>query len=187
MRVLIFAAMLILAPSATNGGELQSYRWPQVTSVSRTFRFSDPATQTEALTIKGPSGTSLYWLGCHSGFYKGIREDPRPDDQYDYIGDLDCHLHSLGALDHRNLLVTDPYSGKENFSRLVTTASELQGECAKYPEWGAARHVTLRGMEITFTFKDAEIRHEIGGGGPGYDKNLTLASVRLEICPRRFK
>lgn len=181
MRKLLYLAMPVLVVAVTYGGKAQSYRWPAIVPMSRTFHFSGSKTQAESFKIKGPSGNELYWLGCHNGNYEGNSGDPNHDDRDDYFGDLDCHLHALYAPDSGNLLVTDAVGGMENFSRLLTTAWDLQGACASYPEWGSLRHVTLRGMEITFTYSAAVIRSgsERAAGGP--DGEPTLGSVQLEI------
>ena len=181
MRELVYLAIPVLAFAATNGGKVQYYRWPLIAPANRTFHFSGSRTQAESFTIKGPLGNQLYWLGCHSAYYEGNSGDPDHDDQDDYFGDLDCHLHSLYATDNGNLLVTDAVGGTEHFSRLLTTAWDFQGACARYPEWGPVRHVTLRGMAFTFAFSDAVILHGRHGAAGGADEKPALGSVQLEI------
>jgi len=181
MHKIVYLAIPVLAVVVAYGGKVRSYRWPAIVATSRTFHFSGSKSQAENFTIKGPSGNPVYWLGCHSSGYEGNSGDPDHDDQDDYFGDLDCHLHALYAPDDGNLLVADAFRGTEHFSRLLTTGWDLQGACASYPEWGPIRHVTLRGMAFTFTYSDAVIRHggEVAAGGP--DEQPTLGSVNLQI------
>jgi hypothetical protein len=180
MYRIIYLTIAILA-LATYGGKVQSYRWPPIAATSRTFHFSGSGIEAQSFTIRGPSGNPVYWLGCHGGLYEGNSGDPDHDDQYDYFGDLDCHLHSLYAPDDGNLLVTDAVGGTEHFSRLLTTAWDLQGACAKYPEWGSLRHVTLRGMAFTFKYSNAVILRGGNGATAAPNEEPRLTSVDLEI------
>jgi hypothetical protein len=131
------------------------YHWPIVTPVSKQFSLSQIRKQTASLFVDGPHG-HLYWLGCHAngGDYSGPILDPLHDDVEEYFDEFDCHLHTIPARhDDRNLLSLDEQEGTENFSRAATSASDLNGVCAEYPAWGRVRHISLRGMLITLTFK----------------------------------
>jgi hypothetical protein len=46
-------------------------------------------------------------------------------------------------------------------------ASELTGECARYPEYGRVRNFRLRGLHLTMTFED-----------------VVFANLRTDTAPR---
>jgi hypothetical protein len=180
MYRIIYLAMLIVGVAALLGENVQSYRWPTIAPAGWTFRLSGSPIRAQSVTISGPSGNPLYWLGCHGGFYEESSGDPDHDDQ-EYWGDLDCHLHPLYPPADGNLFIADAFSGTEHFSRPLASASDLEGACAKYPEWGALRHVSVRGMAFTFKYSNAVILPASERAWDDPNKEPILASVALEI------
>jgi hypothetical protein len=71
----------------------------------------------------------------------------------------------LGEVE-QNLLVEAPNLAAW-YSRGRMFASELAGDCARYPEYGRVRNFRLRGLHLTMTFED-----------------VVFANLRTDAAPR---
>lgn len=117
--------------------------WPQVVPLKGSFYFKDASEASARVTVRSPSGRSLYLLECHAKGYEG-------DPEFDYSGDFECRLRSLYSKESYSTLLTDrPDQSRDWESRGRFLVEELLGRCAEYPEFGRLRHFDLRGMRIT--------------------------------------
>lgn len=148
--------------SGTAGLWAQNY--PVVAQLQRTFSVSDVAKANVSLAIKSPDGTPLYRLQCHSAGYTG-------DPDFDYSGDFECRLSFIGAPNtYSTLLTEDADQSRDWESRGRFFAADIQGDCARVPNFGAIRNFKLRGMELTL-----KIVH------PMFTKTGKLKSLRLDV------
>jgi len=139
-----------------------------VTPLQRTFDVPDVAKANVSVEIKSAEGTSLYKLQCHSAGYPG-------DPDFDYSGDFECRLSSVGNRDtYSTLLTEDPHQRRDWESRGRFFADNLRGECARIPEFGAARDFRLRGMKVTLRVID-----------PVFAADGKLSSLKLAVTVRR--
>lgn len=173
-------AVSFLAPTlALFAGTYQ--RWPEIKPIAKTFYFSDVDAASVAFYLRNPQGKTLYWFGCHSGDFTGKPTDPYKDDQTDYYGMFDCHLHLLRDKNGYNLLSYSATDHRENFSRAFISPEELQGRCADYPEWGRIRHIRLRGMRITMEFSEVRLGQDFVTTQRPKPKGKRVESFRLEL------
>jgi hypothetical protein len=159
----IFLAFLFFF-AATMGtvascGRPEGHTWPKITPISKTFYY-DADRISLSLDVRNEHGEPAYWFGCHGADFKGKPVDPFHDDEWNYYGLFDCHLHDLHDKRGDNLLSYNAKDPRENFSRALTLPLQLQGRCAEYPEWGRIRHIRLRGMLITLEFTDLKLDKE---------------------------
>jgi hypothetical protein len=161
--------------------------WPEIKPITKSFAFSEVDQASLSIYLRNPQGKPIYWFGCHSADFAGQRMDPFHDDEWDYYGAFDCHLHSLSEKNGYNLLSYDASNPSENFSRALAVPGNLQGRCAEYPEWGRLRHIRVRGMRITLEFRDmrfAQVPAAINRHNPD---GTVLQSFRFDVQVERDK
>jgi hypothetical protein len=116
-------------------------------------------------------GKELYRLNCAMFGYAG-------DPDFEYSGDFECRLTSLVALSsYSTLLTDDPHQSRDWESRGRFLADELVGSCARYPEYGAVRHLRLRGMRITLSLADIVL--DMNPGVMSAKASIGLSSFRF--------
>jgi hypothetical protein len=125
----------------------QSY--PAVMPLHRNFDVPDIGKANVSLDIKSVEGIPLYKLQCHSAGYTG-------DHDFDYSGDFECRLSSVGEHDtYSTLLTEDANQSRDWESRGRFFSADLRGACARVPEFGAIRNFKLRGMDLSLQITDA--------------------------------
>jgi hypothetical protein len=93
-------------------------------------------------------GTPIYKLQCHSA---GYTDDP----DFDYSGDFECRLSSIGVHDKYSTLLTENvHQSRDWESRGRFFSTNLRNECANIPEFGAIRNFRFRGMRLTLHIID---------------------------------
>jgi hypothetical protein len=101
-----------------------------------------------AIEIESADGSSLYKLQCHSAGYTG-------DPDFDYSGDFECRLSSIGKHDTFSTLLTeDSEQSRDWESRGRFFAANLQGACAHVPQFGSERSFELRGMTLSLQISE---------------------------------
>jgi hypothetical protein len=144
----------------------QSY--PVVAALQRTFDVPDVGKANVSLDIPSVNGASLYRLECRSS-----GNSPEPA-SFDYSGDFECKLSSVGGLEpYSTLLTEDAHQSRDWESRGRFFSAELRGDCARIPEFGATRHFKLRGMKLTLQALDAV-----------FTERGNLSSLKLAVTVR---
>jgi hypothetical protein len=139
-----------------------------VAPLQRTFGVPDVAEASISLDIKSAGGAPLYTLQCHSA-----GNSPEPA-SFDYSGDFECKLSSVGGLEpYSTLLTEDAHQSRDWESRGRFFSSELRGDCARIPEFGAVRDFRLRGMNLTLHIVD-----------PTFTERGKLSSLKLTVTVR---
>lgn len=170
----VAAAVFLIAPGATPATvEEIGNPWPSVAAMSRTFEVPDPGNVSVVADIGGIDGTPLYRLICHDGNYLSrVTCNRCAEDSFPYAGLLQCRLASVKALPFSfwdpDALVSY-YAGD---SRAVFTTDELVGKCADYPEWGRARHFSMRGMRLTLAITGLVLEDK--GGAKSYRLSVNV-------------
>jgi hypothetical protein len=96
-------------------------------------------------TVLSTASEPLYDLTC-----LGADRFPDWDREFDWSGDLMCHLRSTNSSAPRtNLLQDDPDATRDWQTRSRFLEKELQGDCGRVPEIGSLRTFRLRGMKLT--------------------------------------
>jgi hypothetical protein len=169
-----FAAVMLIV-SAICFGQSKT-PWPQVQSLVREWQIPDVSatgSDTPALEyIRDLNGRPIYKLECHNGNYSDQSE-------MNFSGKFQCALFALedGKTESWNLLAdrTEQDSDWGNRGRMLS--EQLSGACLKWPEYGARRAFLLRGMSVTFLFKDLRwkyIKHE---------RDLAAFTFKVEVQP----
>jgi len=153
---LLLTALSFFAFSATDVGE---YKWPSVAPFKQTFHLRGTGAGVEPkadLYLKDTFGKPIYRLLCHSGDYDGTGDLQYKNENHDFSGAFDCHLHALysGWEEFGSLLPYDAADRTDTLSRARLFGDDVVGKCAGYPEYGAIRRFRLRGMEIVFRYSD---------------------------------
>lgn len=146
--------------------------WPEVAPFKRTFDFPDARKASVTLMIRNARGDRLYKLDCHNFLYHG-------DPDFDYSGDFECRLSPIYTTTSYSTLFTDTRNQTRDWeSRARFLVRELTGRCAEYPEYGRIRTFRLRGMKITLTLSDVEIKGPIESSR---DASFPLRSFRFSV------
>lgn len=123
--------------------------WPEVLPVHRHFVFASGKSASVDMIIRTRQEKAAYRLECHPGSYS--------DPNFTYAGAFDCRLVSDSLQGgYSSLLTEDPYQSTDA-TRGRFFSNQVTGRCATYPEYGAVRHFSLRGMRLTLALsKPAE-------------------------------
>jgi hypothetical protein len=141
--------------------------YPAVKPLQRAFIVSDVSQANVSFDIEAMRGVPLYHLQCRSAGYTG-------DPDFDYSGDFECRLSLIGQPNsYSTLLTEDAHQSKDWESRGRFFAAELQGPCARIPEFGATRNFKLRDMDLTLGITDQKFT--VGG---------KLSSLTLTVTVR---
>ena len=125
-----------------------SKSYPDVKPLQQTFDVSDLSKATVVLNISSIDGLPVYKLQCHAA---GFTRDP----DFDYSGDFECRLSSIGDSDgYSTLLTEDSEQSRDWESRGRFFAADLRSPCAQIPQFGATRSFELRGMDLTLQITD---------------------------------
>lgn len=143
----------------------QSY--PAVKPLQRTFDVPDVSKANVWLDIKSVKGAPLYKLQCHSAGYTG-------DPEFDYSGDFECRLSSIGGHEtYSTLLTEDAHQSRDWESRGRFFSADLRSVCVRVPEFGANRNFKLRSMSLTLQITD-----------PAFTEGGKLRSLKLTVTVR---
>ena len=92
--------------------------------------------------VKSVHGRPVYKIACHSAEYSS-------DGGFDYSGDFECRMLPIEtAIKYSTLLTEDLNQSRDWESRARFFAADLQGDCARIPEFGSTRDFKLRGMVV---------------------------------------
>lgn len=164
-RALFWICSTLVSCCSLLGAAAQHY--PAISPVQRSFDVPEVDRADVMLVIQSRTGKPQYKLQCHSAGYTG-------DPHFDYSGDFECRLSSVG---HRGLystlLTEDMDQSRDWESRGRFFASDLRGACALVPEFGATRNFRLRGMDLTLQITD-----------PKFTEAGKLSSLRLTVIVR---
>jgi hypothetical protein len=117
-----------------------------------------------SMLIRSTVAAPLYKLQCHSVGYTG-------DPDFDYSGDFECRLSSVGGHDtYSTLLTEDSRQSRDWESRGRFFSHSLQGPCAHVPQFGATRTFKLRGIKLTLQVID-----------PRFSVTEKLQSLKLRV------
>jgi hypothetical protein len=141
--------------------------WPEPLPLKQSIAFSNTGQFAAGLYIFGVDGNPRYLIECHDSRYK-------EDKGFLYSGDFECRLTPLYEKTPYSTLFTDDLNQSRDWqSRARFLSQELVGKCASYPEYGAVRHLRLRGMEITLGI------HDISLGATDLEKQSVKGRPRL--------
>jgi hypothetical protein len=131
--------------------------WPAVVPVSRTFTIdlTRPVT-TLRLPILAQNGPALYEISCVGGTTEGL-DQLGEQERENYVRPLWCDLADVRTQE-RGLFGED---GTPHWhTRSQFHDGQLEGACARYPEFGLTRTFRLRGMKVRLRVSD--VRKEAG-------------------------
>lgn len=166
--MIALALAAILGATGVRADHAQGTRWPTIRPLDEVFQINDPSTAVVRTFVRDGSGKQIYLFVCRTG-------DDESVPNVNYAGDLGCHLIPAehGEVEE-NLLIETPGVAAW-YSRGRMFATELQGDCARYPEYGRQRTFRLRGLKVTMTYEDVHFAE------PAADGHTRLASYRLHV------
>jgi hypothetical protein len=157
--------LLLVLCIAVTYAEAQSY--PTIKPLQSTFDVPDVTKANVSMDIESTENLPAYHLQCHSAGYIG-------DPDFDYSGDFECRLSSIGNHDtYSTLLTEDAQQSRDWESRGRFFSADLRGDCALVPEFGANRNFKLRGMSLTLQITD-----------PVFTQGGKLRSLKLTVTVR---
>jgi hypothetical protein len=169
-QVLGAAVLMLLAGVSALVSTAQNTQrtWPSVQLLEQSFTISDPHKAVVRTFVRDQNNAPIYLFVCRTGDDESVAN-------VNYAGDLDCRLMTaeLGEVE-QNLLVEAPNLAAW-YSRGRMFASELEGDCARDPEYGRVRNFHLRGLHLVITFEDVVFSVARADGAP------RLASYTLQL------
>ncbi len=120
-----------------------SSKYPLVASFERVIDVPSVQKADVNVILKSVHGRPVYKIECHSANYGS-------DAGFDYSGDFECRMITIGRnTKYSTLLTEDPKQSRDWESRARFFAADLQGDCARIPQFGSTRDFKLRGMIVT--------------------------------------
>ena len=173
MRKQIKAALTLLAMIWVGKGAAAAETWPKVAPFHQSYRVIQASIPVIKATIDGVDEQPLYLFICRSGDDDSVGVN--------YSGDLDCRLipYSEGEVETTLLIETHNERTPAWYSRGRMFANELYGKCAEYPEYGAIRHFSVRGMQITLRYGDIKFNAQTANGQP----SLNSYTLTVDVVP----
>jgi hypothetical protein len=154
--VLIVPWLLALSASA------EAYH--AVKPLVQTFDIANVSKANVVLDIQSRKGLPIYKLQCHSA---GFTSDP----DFDYSGDFECRLSSIGCRDRYSTLLTEDNDRSRDWeSRGRFFGVDLRDSCARIRQFGAVRSFELRGTVLTLQITD-----------PTFTSDGKLHSLKLTV------
>jgi hypothetical protein len=163
-------ALLTISSNVSSGGSKGV--WPGVQALNKEWRITNvSSTQTDTPAIDyihDLKGVPAYKLECHNGNYSGQSE-------MNFSGTFQCALFALenGRPASWNLLADRSEQDSDWGNRGRMLSEQLNGSCSGWAEYGARRVFRLRGMKITFRYRDLQ-----------WSKNqLTAFTFEVDVRP----
>jgi hypothetical protein len=167
MKKVLLSSVVWLSPLAlawvaqTN----RTVDYPMVRRSSAVFPVPNIDKANVEYLIRSNKDRPIYKLQCH---HRGFSDDP----DFDYSGDFECRLNSVGERDQSSTLLTEDVRQSRDWeSRGRFFASELRPPCSRIPHFGATRDFRLRGMILTLEIIK-----------PQFDNATTLKSLTLRVA-----
>lgn len=149
--IIMIKVFIVLALSSQS---LMAHEWPSIIDASETVRIDDKKTE-YSVKIFGTNGEALYSLDCHDFNYE--------NDDYNYSGDFECRLSSkYNQGVYSNLLVYGESQTADWENRGVFYAAHFVTKCAEDKNWGRNRRFKLRGMTLSISVSNENIKNENG-------------------------
>jgi hypothetical protein len=149
---LVFPGAAGSGDQTTTGAEISPESWPKVAGLHETYHFSSAKKAAVDLVLLGGDGKGLYSLQCHNYTYEG-------DPDFVYSGEFECKLVPVnGPETYSTLFTENPRQSADWDSRARFFSSDLVGDCADYPDYGAKRNFRLRGMHIILEISNSTFR-----------------------------
>ena len=165
MKGLYFGVFLLCAWSRMTCQAVESF--VAISSSDQVFQVPDVTNADLSMLIKSVTDVPLYELRCHSAGYTG-------DPDFDYSGDFECRLLSVGRHEtYSTLLTEDIHQSRDWESRGRFFSPGLRGPCARVPQFGATRTFRLRGFRLTLQVMD-----------PIFSISEKLESLKLRVVVR---
>jgi len=168
-----YAAVALLSAFCAGA---QAIAWPVVRPLRATRTFVNPggghADTPFVAMFRDASGLAIYKLECHNGNYRNVSE-------LKFSGDFQCALFATRGTTvmSGNLLVplTGNAASANRWNRGRMRAVQLRGQCRGYPDYGADRRFTLRGMLLTLQFTPLQWSASGAGGSTPMLKKFTFS------------
>jgi len=146
-RIFVFFIAALVCSGSTAVAEHR----PTVKKQQFTFHFLQGKNDALQETIVSTDGNPLYRLECADP--DGSKKLPTASEVWS--GDMECHLLSIKQENPPYVSLLLSRSDRlVSASRAVFMAYMLEGECARYPDWGLVRQFRLRGMKIVLALSD---------------------------------
>ena len=144
-------------------------KYPRIAPLERVLDVPSVEKANVNVIIKSIQGRPAYKIQCHSSNYGAASG-------FDYSGDFECRMiPAEGATKYSTLFTEDPEQSRDWESRARFFSADLQGDCARIPEFGSTRDFKLRGMMVTLQVLQ-----------PAFDLNGVLDSLKLKINVRPY-
>ena len=166
MRNFLFLCIVLSVAAARASAE-----WPEIVGESQSFHIASPASQPPVdMVVHDVHGKVVYRLRC------GSFDTPIKD--FAFSGDFECYLQTVPPNYSRASSLfaeKSPESGDWQ-TRARFLATEVQPPCDRIPDFGAIRHFSLRGMDITLSMSNIRFTTE--------ENRLRLRSFDFKISVR---
>jgi hypothetical protein len=166
MKKVLLSSVVWLSPLAL-AWAAQSNRtddYPTVRPSAAVFSVPNVDRADVEYLIRSDKDQPIYKLQCH---HAGFRKDP----DFDYSGDFECRLNSVGNADQFSTMLTEDVRQSRDWqSRGRFLAASLHAPCSQIAHFGAVRDFRLRGMILTLEIVD-----------PQFDDATTLKSLTLRV------
>ncbi len=131
--------------------------WPRTQPLDRIYNFGRPQDMYLSLPILAVSGKQAYILECASPEDARIR-----DASFHPTHEFECRLELPGATQAPDTqLLTDGSRKAGSLTQAGFNWNQLNGDCFRYPDYGAQRVFRLRNLRLIITVSDVRFTAEV--------------------------
>ena len=157
MLIMLRRLVIVLACCVLLAGLAHAASWPRIEPFDRSYNFPQPKFMYLSLPILAVSGRPAYILECASPENARARAEG-----FHFTREFECRLSIPGATRPPDNQLLVESSGKAgSTSTAGFNWNQLNGDCYRYPEFGAQRIFRLRNMRLVITVSNIIFTPEV--------------------------
>jgi hypothetical protein len=166
---------IVLACCVLLAGLAHAASWPRIQPFDRSYNFPRPQAMYLSLPILAVNGRPAYILECASPENARARAEG-----FHFTREFECRLSIPGATQAPDSqLLVESSSKAGSASTAGFTWNQLNGDCYRYPEFGAQRIFRLRNMRLVITVSNIIFGPEVRQGQTR-KRSIQGLTVRVE-------
>jgi hypothetical protein len=167
--------MVMLAVCFLVAGLAYGESWPRIQPFDHTYNFGRPQDMYLSLPILAVTGKPAYTLECASPENAHARAE-----SFHYTREFECRLSLPGATQAPDAqLLVNSSNKTASLSQAGFNWNQLNGDCYRYPDYGAQRILRLRNLRLLITVSNVRFAPEVRTGQAG-KRSIQGLTVHLQ-------